>query len=93
MPNLTQTTNVPQAPVQLDEVKGEIILNDGRFITLLKIKVHHIQKAYRRESSDLDNMIALLTYATLIDGKHPSYQEVGNLLMSDLEKISKALFK
>jgi hypothetical protein len=84
---------VPLEPAPLNKIKGEIILNDGRFVTIYNVTVNHVRLSYSNNSSDLDNAIRLVNAATLIDGKPFALNEIASLKMSEFDKIIKALFK
>lgn len=85
-------TNVPQELVRLDK-KGEVILSDGRFVTIHKIKVGHLLASHNGSSSDLESAIKLITVTTKIDDVSPSVHDVLNLEREDFHKIMEALNK
>lgn len=83
-------TNVPQELVRLDK-KGEVILSDGRFVTIHKVKIGHLLASYG--SSDLETAIRLITVTTKIDDVAPTVHDVLNLDRDDFHKIMEALNK
>ena len=83
-------TNVPQELVRLDK-KGEVILSDGRFVTIHKIKIGHIFAA--QAGSDLEAAIRLVSLTTKIDDVSPTVQDILNLDREDFHKIMEALNK
>lgn len=93
MLNLNQMMNASLEPAPLNSIKGEIILEDGRFVTIYNVTVNHVRLSYSNNSSDLDNAIRLVNAATLIDGKPFSLNDIARLKMSEFDKIIKALFK
>ena len=77
-------TNAQQEFVQLDK-KSEIILSDGRFATIYKLKLGHLVLAH--DNNPMHQAVKLISCAVKIDDKFPEVQEVMNLEVEDFHKI------
>ncbi len=71
-------------PVQSDK-KGELVLSDGRFVSVYKVKVFHLLAA--RDPDDLAQSLKLATLVTRIDEKSPTIEEMLNMEVHDFMKI------
>lgn len=76
--------------VQYDK-KGEIVLSDGRFAAIHKIKVGHI--VLSRAETELMSALKLIAVAVKIEDKVPTNEDLFNLNMEDFYKIMEALNK
>jgi hypothetical protein len=81
---------VQQELVRLDK-KGEVILSDGRFVTIHKLKLGHLYLS--KDDNEMAQAIKLISFTTKIDDKPPSLEEVLNLDVEDFNKIMVALSK
>ena len=70
------------------EVKGELVLADGRFLTMYKPKVAHLLISNDASLSNSENMLRLLELILLIDGKQASIEE---LLKLDLREFARVM--
>lgn len=82
-------------PVPFVEIKtqvvAEVVLDDGRFATILKPKMGHILNA--KHSDDTIWMAQLMTHVVGFDGKAVSLEEVLNITVSDFSKIAEQIGK
>lgn len=82
--------NAQQELVQSDR-QAEVVLSDGRFVTIYKLKVWHLIL-----SEDKDHMVRavnLIATATTIDDAKPTIQQILNLDVEDFNKIVVHLIK
>lgn len=77
-------------PVQLDK-KGEVILSDGRFVSIHKVKIGHLYAC--QDDNEIGRAIKLIALTTKIDDKTPKIEEILNLDVDDFHKIMMALNK
>jgi 5-enolpyruvylshikimate-3-phosphate synthase len=73
------------------EIKGEVVLEDGRFVTVHKIKVGHV--AVASDDNQVIQAAKLIAVSCLFDGKQAKLQDVLNLDMQDFDKIMKCMTK
>ncbi len=86
-----QTTEVvPEQLYIAAEKKAEIILSDGRFVTIFKVKAGHI--ALSQDVNKMFECFKVMTYTVKVDDKPISMAEVFNLDVEDFNKICKHLF-
>lgn len=79
-----------QEPAQLDK-KAELILEDGRFATIHKVKLGHVIAA--TDPNDLHSAVKLIALCVKIDDKLPTIQEILNIDINDFHKIMAQLSK
>lgn len=79
-----------QELAQLDN-KAEIILEDGRFASIHKVKVGHMIVA--QDADPLVQMAKLITLVVKIDNQPVSVKDVLNLDIKDFSKIIEAVSK
>jgi hypothetical protein len=65
--------------------KAEIVLQDGRFIEIYKVKVKHYLAA--TDPNNIISIIKLILVCTKIDDHAPTFEEILNLDLSDFNKI------
>jgi|JI10StandDraft_1071094.scaffolds.fasta_scaffold90167_3 hypothetical protein len=78
---------------------GEVVLSDGRFVTVYQIKAAHMLAAHKMVNSvnytTHDYMLyalGIMKQCARIDGEELSTAECYNLTMEDFNKISTGLF-
>ncbi len=77
-------TNAPQGLVQSDK-KAELILEDGRFATIYKVKLGHVVAA--QDPDALHFAVKLIAQCVKVDDKIPTFQEIMNFDLHDYYKI------
>lgn len=88
--NSTPQTSAQQVHVQSDKI-DEIILSDGRFATIYKVKVAHVVVC--QDLSDLISMAKLVTMCVKIDSESIKVQDVLNMEIRDFNEICNQLSK
>lgn len=73
------------------ERKGELVLNDGRFATVFKLKVGHLLLS--QDMNDLLRMCKLLSITVRIDGEPVTVEDVLNLDIEDFNNLMAFLNK
>ena len=73
------------------ERKGELVLSDGRFATVFKLKVGHLLLA--RDPDDLSRMLKLLTVTVKLDGEPMTMKDAVNLELDDFNNLMSLLHK
>ena len=87
-----QTTEVvPNELYIAAEKQAELILSDGRFATIFKVKAGHI--AMSLDNNKMFECFKVMTYTVKVDDKPITMQEVFNLDIEDFNKICKHLFR
>jgi hypothetical protein len=76
--------SAPQELVQFDK-KSEIVLSDGRFATVCKVKIGHVIAS--QDENPMHQAVKLISIAVKIDDKTPTIQEVLHLDVEDFIKI------
>jgi hypothetical protein len=77
-------TNALPGLVQSDK-KAEVVLSDGRFATIYKVKVGHILAA--EDENQMHQAVKLIAVTVRIDDKFPTIEDVLNLDVEDFHKI------
>ncbi len=77
-------TNAPQELVQSDK-KAELILEDGRFATIYKVKLGHILRA--QDSDPMHFSVKLIAQCVRVDDKPLGFEEIVNFDLQDYHKI------
>lgn len=88
--NSMEETNAQQALVLFDK-KAEVILSDGRFAEVAKIRVAHMIAA--RSQDDFEQLLKLILQVVKIDNKKINADELGNLYIEDFNAIARAMSK
>jgi hypothetical protein len=86
--------NVEVVPDELyisAERKAEIVLSDGRFATIFKLKAGHI--AMSLDNNKMFEVFKIMTMTVKIDDKPITMQDAFNLDAEDFNKICFNLFK
>jgi hypothetical protein len=83
-------TNVPQELV-LSDKKGEIVLSDGRFVSVFKTKVRHVLLSKDKDETVV--AIKLISLVTTVDDKPFEINDIVNLSVEDFKKIAELVFK
>ena len=73
------------------EIKGEVVLEDVRFVTVHRIKVGHM--AVASDDNQVIQAAKLIAVSCLFDGKQAKLQDVLNLDMQGFDKILKCITK
>lgn len=73
-----------------EDRKQEIILNDGRFATLYKVRMKHVIPALMHTNTMMQ-MVHMIVCVVKIDDKPVSYNEVLELVPADFKLLSEAL--
>lgn len=73
------------------EQKGEVLLNDGRFATIFKVKAGHL--AMSLDNNKMHEIMKIMTMTVKIDDKPITLEQAFNLDIHDFNKISHFLFK
>ncbi len=81
-------TNAPLELVQSDK-KSEIVLSDGRFASIYKVKVGHLLAA--EDINPMHQAVKLIAVTVKIDDKFPSIEEILRLDVEDFHKIMNQL--
>ena len=90
--NSTQQTNAHLEHAPSDKV-AEIVLDDGRFAEIYRVRLTDIMRA-RSASSDDAEFISMLLYICLkIDGEKPTLEQVLTMTGSDSLKLLQHLMK
>lgn len=79
-----------QELVQSDKV-AEVVLSDGRFVSIYRIKIKHLIMA--ADSKAALQTCKLMSLVTTIDDKPFELEDVFELRLGDYQKISDALNK
>jgi hypothetical protein len=90
----TNRQHVEVVPSQLyisSEQKGEVLLSDGRFATIFKVKAGHL--AMSLDHNKMHEILKIMTMTVKIDDKPITIEEAFNLDIHDFNKISHFLFK
>lgn len=93
-PSQTVKQHTEVVPEQLyisAEQKGEVLLSDGRFATIFKVKAGHL--AMSLDSNKMFEIFKIMTMTVKIDDKPITMQEAFNLDVNDFNKIIHYLFK
>ncbi len=86
--------NVEVVPDELyisAERKAEVVLSDGRFATVFKVKAGHI--AMSLDNNKMFEVFKIMTMTVKIDDKPITMQDAFNLDIEDFNKICFNLFK
>ncbi len=83
-PSSNPQTNAQAEPVRLDK-KTEIILSDGRFATIHKVKLGHALAS--QDENQIHQAAKLIHLTVKIDDKHPTILEILNLDLEDFHLI------
>jgi hypothetical protein len=70
--------------VQSDK-KAEVVLSDGRFATVYKVKLGHV--FYSQDENVIIRSVKLIVSIVKIDDKQPTIEEVFNLNIEDFYLI------
>ncbi len=71
--------------------KGEVVLSDGRFATLFKVKAGHFLMS--QDPNKMIELCKIMTMTVRVDDKLLTTQEVFNLDIEDFNKIAHHLLK
>lgn len=71
--------------------KSEIILEDGRFASIHKVRVGHLLAA--QDPDPMVQMVKLIALTVKIDNNKVSVKDVLNLEIKDFQKIIEAISK
>lgn len=82
--------NAQQELVRLDK-KSEVVLSDGTFVTIHKVKIGHLLLS--QDICELSRALKLISVTTKFDDKKPTTQDVLNLDLEDFHKIMEQLSK
>ncbi len=80
-----------QAPVLLDEKIAEIVLTDGRFAEIHRLRVIHVLGT--ESLSDFKRAVKIMMNVVKIDGKEPTLEDILTLDLDDFNNILKVIFK
>ena len=87
-----QTTEVvPEQLYIAAEKKAEVVLSDGRFATIFKVKAGHI--AMSLDNNKMFECFKVMTCTVKIDDKPITMQQAFNLDIEDFNTICKHLFR
>jgi hypothetical protein len=75
-------------PALLDK-KAEVVLSDGRFAEIFRVRVIHMINA--RSHDDFDQLLKIILQVVKLDGTMISSKELGDLYVEDFNLIAKAV--
>ena len=88
---MTSLLNAHQATARLDkitnEIKTEIVISDGRFVTIFKPKAAHVLFSKVEGDTDMNNLIRLLIHVVRIDNEIPKVEDILDLYLPDFNLI------
>ncbi len=85
------TEVIPEELYIAAERKAEVVLSDGRFATIFKLKAGHI--AMSLDNNKMFEVFKIMTMTVKIDDKPITMQDAFNLDAEDFNKICFNLFK
>lgn len=84
----TEATNAPQEHA-LSDKKGEVIIANGVFVEIYRVKLKHVLNAQSQDS--LSQMCKIMLQVTLFDGKTPTADELMELYIEDFNSIASVI--